>query len=94
MKDKINIGMVGMNFGLNVAMNQIRNGSAGDFFNLKAICDADPERLKCAQDELAVSETFDDFEFGRGAAISYMLTSFVFVISIAQIRLLQREIDY
>lgn len=43
---------------------------------------------------LMYEETFDNFEFGRGAAISYLLTTVVFVISIVQIRLLQREIEY
>jgi multiple sugar transport system permease protein len=43
---------------------------------------------------LMYEETFDHFEFGRGAAISYLLTGVVFVISIVQIRLLQREVEY
>jgi multiple sugar transport system permease protein len=43
---------------------------------------------------LMYEETFDNFEFGRGAAISYLLTAVVFVISVVQIRLLQREIEY
>ncbi len=43
---------------------------------------------------LMYEETFRDFEFGRGAAISYLLTIVVFLISIVQIRLLQREIEY
>jgi multiple sugar transport system permease protein len=43
---------------------------------------------------LMYEETFDNFEFGRGAAISYLLTAVVFVISIVQIRLLQREIEF
>jgi multiple sugar transport system permease protein len=43
---------------------------------------------------LMYEETFDYFEFGRGAAISYMLTGLIFVISIVQIRLLQRNVEY
>lgn len=43
---------------------------------------------------LMYEATFDNFEFGRGAAISYLLTAVVFVISIVQIRLLQREVEY
>lgn len=43
---------------------------------------------------LMYEETFDYFEFGRGAAISYLLTGLVFLISLVQIRLLQREIEY
>lgn len=43
---------------------------------------------------LMYEATFDQFEFGRGAAISYLLTAVVFIISIIQIRLLQRNIEY
>jgi len=43
---------------------------------------------------LMYQETFDNFEFGRGAAISYLLTAVVFLISLVQIRLLQREVEY
>ncbi|HML20243.1 MAG TPA: sugar ABC transporter permease [Aggregatilinea sp.] len=43
---------------------------------------------------LMYQETFDNLEFGRGAAISYLLTSLIFVISLVQIRFLQREVDY
>ncbi len=39
-------------------------------------------------------QTFENFNFGQGAAISYLLTAAVFVISLIQIRLLQREVDY
>lgn len=39
-------------------------------------------------------QTFDNFNFGQGAAISYVLTAIVFVVSWVQIRLLQREVDY
>lgn len=42
---------------------------------------------------LMYEETFDYLEFGRGAAISYLLTTLIFLISIVQIRLLQREVD-
>ena len=43
---------------------------------------------------LMYEETFEYFEFGRGAAISYLLTGLIFIISLVQIRLLQREIEY
>ncbi len=39
-------------------------------------------------------QTFENFNFGQGAAISYLLTAVVFVVSFVQIRLLQREVDY
>jgi ABC-type sugar transport system permease subunit len=35
--------------------------------------------------------TFTRLDFGMGAAISYLLTIFVFIISIAQIRLLRSQ---
>jgi multiple sugar transport system permease protein len=43
---------------------------------------------------LMYEETFDNFEFGRGASISYLLTVVVFLISLVQIRLLNREVEY
>jgi multiple sugar transport system permease protein len=43
---------------------------------------------------LMYEETFDYLEFGRGAAISYLLTTAIFFISLVQIRLLQREVEY
>ena len=43
---------------------------------------------------LMYEKTFESFEFSQGAAISYLLTALIFVISVAQIRLLQREIEY
>jgi multiple sugar transport system permease protein len=39
-------------------------------------------------------QTFENFRFGQGAAISYLLTAVVFVVSLVQIKLLQREVDY
>lgn len=39
-------------------------------------------------------QTFDNFNFGQGAAISYVLMIVVFIVSWVQIRLLQREVDY
>ena len=43
---------------------------------------------------LMYKETFDRLNFGGGAAISYMLTIFVFVISVVQIRLLRQRVEY
>jgi multiple sugar transport system permease protein len=39
-------------------------------------------------------QTFENFKFGQGAAISYLLTAVVFLVSLIQIRLLQRKVDY
>jgi multiple sugar transport system permease protein len=38
--------------------------------------------------------TFTRLDFGYGAAISYLLTMFVFVVSVVQIRMLRREVAY
>jgi multiple sugar transport system permease protein len=43
---------------------------------------------------LMYKETFDRLNFGGGAAISYLLTVFIFVISVVQIRLLRRRVEY
>jgi len=43
---------------------------------------------------LMYKETFDRLNFGGGAAISYLLTIFVFVISVVQIRLLRQRVEY
>lgn len=43
---------------------------------------------------LMYEATFTHLEFGYGAAISYLLTVFVFVISVVQIRLLRRKVGY
>jgi multiple sugar transport system permease protein len=43
---------------------------------------------------LMYKETFDRLNFGGGAATSYLLTSFVFVVSIIQIRLLRQRMEY
>jgi ABC-type sugar transport system permease subunit len=41
-----------------------------------------------------VKETFERLNFGGGAAISYLLTAFVFAVSVFQIRLLRRRVEY
>jgi multiple sugar transport system permease protein len=42
---------------------------------------------------LMYQETFTRLDFGYGSAISYLLTVFVFVISVVQIRLLRRKVE-
>lgn len=42
---------------------------------------------------LMYEATFTKLDFGYGSAISYLLTAFVFVISIVQIRLLRRRVE-
>ena len=39
-------------------------------------------------------QTFSNFDFGHGAAISYILTAVVFVVSLIQIKFLNRQVDY
>ena len=43
---------------------------------------------------LMYEKTFSNLQFGYGAAISYLLTMFIFVISVVQIRLLRRRAVY
>ena len=43
---------------------------------------------------LMYEATFTRLDFGYGSAISYLLTIFIFVISIFQIRLLHRDIEF
>jgi multiple sugar transport system permease protein len=43
---------------------------------------------------LMYEATFSDLDFGKGSAISYLLTAFVFFISIFQIRLLKKRVEY
>jgi multiple sugar transport system permease protein len=43
---------------------------------------------------LMYKETFDRLNFGGGSAISYTLTVFIFVISVVQLRLLRKRVEY
>ncbi len=43
---------------------------------------------------LMYEATFSRMDFGTGAAISYLLTFFVFMVSILQIRLLKKRVEY
>jgi multiple sugar transport system permease protein len=43
---------------------------------------------------LMYEATFTKLDFGYGSAISYLLTAFVFVISVFQIRLLRRRVEF
>lgn len=42
---------------------------------------------------LMYEATFSRLDFGYGSAISYLLTIFVFIISVVQIRMLRQEVD-
>jgi len=53
----------------------------------------DPLDLAHSVLTLMYEATFTKLDFGYGAAISYLLTAFVFVISVAQIRLLRRQVE-
>jgi multiple sugar transport system permease protein len=43
---------------------------------------------------LMYEATFTKLDFGYGSAISYLLTAFVFAISVFQIRLLRRPVEF
>jgi multiple sugar transport system permease protein len=54
----------------------------------------DPLDLTHSVLTLMYEATFTKLEFGYGSAISYLLTAFVFVISILQIRMLRRKVEF
>lgn len=54
----------------------------------------DPLDLTHSVLTLMYEATFTRLDFGYGSAISYLLTAFVFVISVFQIRLLQRRVEF
>ncbi len=54
----------------------------------------DPLDLTHSVLTLMYEATFTRLEFGYGSAISYLLTAFVFVISIFQIRMLRRKVEF
>jgi multiple sugar transport system permease protein len=43
---------------------------------------------------LMYEATFTKLDFGYGSSISYLLTAFVFVISVVQIRLLRQRVEH
>jgi len=43
---------------------------------------------------LMYEKTFANMDFGYGSAISYILTIFVLIVSVIQIKLLQRKVEY
>jgi multiple sugar transport system permease protein len=43
---------------------------------------------------LMYEATFTKLEFGYGSAISYLLTALVFVVSIVQLRLLRKKVEW
>jgi ABC-type sugar transport system permease subunit len=40
------------------------------------------------------SNAFESLDLGYGAALSYLLAAMVFVLSLVQIRLLRRRVEY
>ena len=61
--------------------------------NLLITNDGDPLDLTHFVLTLMYKATFAKLDFGYGAAISYLLTVVVFMISVVQFRLLRREVD-
>jgi multiple sugar transport system permease protein len=61
--------------------------------NLLITNGGDPLDLTHFMLTLMYEATFTRLDFGYGSAISYMLTAFVFAISVVQIRLLRRRVE-
>lgn len=55
---KIKVGLVGINFGNNVAKNKIINGAGGKYFELVALCDTQIEKCTCLAKEYGVKAYF------------------------------------
>jgi multiple sugar transport system permease protein len=53
----------------------------------------DPLDLTHSVLTLMYEATFGRLDFGYGAAISYLLTGFVFIISLIELRLLRKQAD-
>jgi len=43
---------------------------------------------------LMYKKTFTYLDFGYGSAISYLLAAFIFMVSVIQIKLLRRKVEY
>ncbi len=54
-KDRIKLGMVGLNFGRKLIESNFRNGPASTFFDLSAVCDLNQQRANAVGEELGVS---------------------------------------
>jgi ABC-type sugar transport system permease subunit len=52
----------------------------------------DPQDLTHSVLTLMYESTFGRIDFGYGAAISYLLTLFVFLVSLLELRLLRRQV--
>lgn len=69
-------------------------GAFGAFIPMFILTQGGPEHSTETLLTYGYSSAFSSFDFGYGAAVSYLFAAFVFVISIAQIRLLRRRAEY
>lgn len=69
-------------------------GAFGAFIPMFILTQGGPEHSTETLLTYGYSSAFSSFDFGYGAAVSYLFAAFVFVISIAQIRLLRRRVEY
>ncbi len=69
-------------------------GAFGVFIPMFILTQGGPEHSTETLLTYGYSSAFSSFDFGYGAAVSYLFAAFVFVISIAQIRLLRRRAEY
>jgi len=69
-------------------------GAFGVFIPMFLLTQGGPEHSTETLLTYGYTNAFSTFDFGYGAAVSYIFAAFVFVISIAQIRLLRRRTEY
>jgi multiple sugar transport system permease protein len=69
-------------------------GSLNAYISFLLITGGDPLDQTHSILTLMYEATFTKLEFGYGSAISYLLTALVFVVSIAQLRLLRKKVEW
>ena len=69
-------------------------GAFGSFIQMFIMTGGGPEHSTETLLTYGYTNAFSSFDFGYGAAITYIFAAFVFVISLVQIRLLRRKVEY
>lgn len=69
-------------------------GAFGAFIPMFILTQGGPEHSTETLLTYGYTNAFSSFDFGYGAAITYIFAAFVCVISIVQIRLLRRKVEY
>jgi len=69
-------------------------GAVGVFIPMFIMTQGGPEHSTETLLTYGYTNAFSTFDFGYGAAVSYIFAAFVFAISLVQIRLLRRKVEY